>query len=171
MRGGFKAYKFRGYSKRFPAFFAYEKKRLRRILPSAMIEHFGSSAVPNLGGKGIVDVMVSVPKGAVPSSLRKLIAQGYEYTGRGGSKDREFLMRTIRAGGQERQVHIHLTHSGSYVGRAAVAVRDYLRREKEDTLEYAKIKKLAVKQANGDGKKYRQLKKAFLDKVEKKALR
>ena len=57
MREG-KRYVFRGYSKRFLVLFAYEKKKLRQILPSALIEHFGSSAVPNLGGKGIVDVMV-----------------------------------------------------------------------------------------------------------------
>jgi len=170
MRGKAKKYVFRGYEKRFPAFFTYEKKRLRRILPTALIEHFGSSAVPNLGGKGIVDVMVSVPKGAVLSSLRKLIAQGYEYTGTGGSKDREFLARTIISGGQERQVHIHLTHSGSYVGRAAVAVRDYLRRDKEETMEYAKLKRLAVRKAQDSGKKYRKMKKDFLDQIERKAL-
>jgi len=136
-----------------------------------MVEHFGSSAVPNLGGKGIVDVMVSVPKGAVASSLRKLIVNGYEYIGTGGSKDREFLMRTVRSGGQERQVHVHLTHGGSYVGRSVLAVRDYLRRDKEAMMEYAEVKRSAVKRAGGEGERYRRLKKSFLDQLEKKALR
>ena len=79
-------------------------------------------------------------------------------------------MRTIYSGDQERQVHVHLTHSGSYVGRSAIAVRDYLRRDKEEAMEYAKVKRSAVKQAKGDGKKYRQLKDAFLASLEKKAL-
>ena len=163
-------YVFRRYSEKFPVLFAYVKRRLREILPLTTIEHIGSSAVPGLGGKGIVDVMVAVPKRSVAGALKKLVANGYEYTGRGGSRDRKFLMRTVRSGGRERQVHIHLTHSGSRVGRAAVVVRDYLRQDRAAAMEYAKLKRLAVKKAGGDGKKYRQFKKAFLDKIERKAL-
>jgi len=171
MESGSRKYVFRKYSERFPALFAYEKKRLREIFPSALIEHVGSSAVPNLGGKGIVDVMVAVPKQSVASALRKLTAHEYEYTGRGGSQDRKFLRRIVRYAGRERGVHIHLTHDGSHIWRAAVAVRNYLRRNKTIAREYAKLKRLAVREAGDDGKKYRRLKKDFLDQIERKALR
>jgi GrpB-like predicted nucleotidyltransferase (UPF0157 family) len=166
-----KKYVFRKYSEKFPALFAYEKRRLHKILPTALIEHFGSSAVPGLGGKGIIDVMVSVLKRSMDGALKKLIAHGYEYTGTGGGKDRKFLQRTIRWAGCERWVHVHLTPDGSRVWRRAIAVRDYLRRNKVVAMEYAKLKRLAAKEAKGDGAKYRRLKKDFLDRVKRRVLR
>jgi GrpB-like predicted nucleotidyltransferase (UPF0157 family) len=164
------AYVFRRYSERFPALFAYEKKRLRKILPSALIEHIGSSAVPGLGGKGIIDVLVAVPKDAVADGLKKLIARGYTYTGRGGCEERAFLMRMVRYAGRERQVHVHLVQIGSGVWQRDLAVRDYLRHDKVAAKEYAKVKRMAVREAKGEGEKYRQLKRSFLNQLEKKAM-
>ena len=169
--GEFKKYVFRKYSDRFPALFVYEKRRLQKILPTALIEHFGSSAVPNLGGKGIVDVIISVPKRSVNAALKKLIDHGYERHCVGGGKEREFLVRVVKYHDQQRLVHVHLTNNGSRVWRMALAVREYLRRDKMMAMEYARVKQRAAREAKGDGKKYRQLKRGFLVQLKRKALR
>ena len=102
-------YVFRKYSNKYPSLFKREKSRLKEITPKARIEHVGSSAVPGLGGKGIIDVIISVPKNEIRASIKKLEAGGYEYRPLAGEEGREFFRRIIRYGGRERRVHIHLT--------------------------------------------------------------
>ena len=56
-------YIFKPYHEIFPKLFEQEKLRLSKYLTGEyMIEHIGSTAVPGLGGKGIIDIMISVSK-------------------------------------------------------------------------------------------------------------
>ena len=48
-------YKFRKYDPKFGELFKREKAKLKKIIPGIKIEHIGSTAVPSLGGKGIID--------------------------------------------------------------------------------------------------------------------
>ena len=50
------------YSNNYPKLFEIEKERIKKILDNVTIEHFGSTAVPNLGGKGYIDIYVVVDK-------------------------------------------------------------------------------------------------------------
>jgi len=52
-----------------------------------------------------------------------------------------------------------------------IAIRDYLKKHKGIAREYEKIKKEAVKYAKGEGKRYREYKNSFLQKIEKLALK
>ncbi|MFA5000884.1 MAG: GrpB family protein [Candidatus Paceibacterota bacterium] len=54
--------KIHSYQKSFPAQFAKIKAKLSEVLPvSAEIEHIGSTSVPGLGGKGIIDILIALP--------------------------------------------------------------------------------------------------------------
>lgn len=56
-------YVFRKYIPEYRAFYASEKKKIIKALgPTTKIEHVGSTAVPDLGGKGILDIVVGIPK-------------------------------------------------------------------------------------------------------------
>jgi GrpB-like predicted nucleotidyltransferase (UPF0157 family) len=51
------------YDPRWPALFAEEAARLRAALPAEMIlglEHFGSTAIPGLAAKPIIDILIAV---------------------------------------------------------------------------------------------------------------
>lgn len=163
-----KKYSFNRHSEKYFNIFKKEKSRLKKIFPNASIEHMGSSAVKGLGGKKIVDVLVSVPKKEIEKSIRKLQKNGYLYKPSGGTKERKFFKRQAS---KEMQVHIQLTHHGSYTWKASVAVRDYLNKHSKAREEYAQVKKDAVRHAKGEGEEYRKFKKPFLDKLEKKALK
>lgn len=57
-------YVFKPYSALFPNLFAKEKARIvQHFLFPASIEHVGSTAVPGLGGKGIIDIAIAFEKG------------------------------------------------------------------------------------------------------------
>ena len=58
-----KKYVFRPYSEIFPKLFAAEKIRIAKSIETdGVIEHVGSTAIPGLGGKGIIDIAIAVDK-------------------------------------------------------------------------------------------------------------
>lgn len=58
-----KKYVFKPYKESFPELFDNEKKRIAALLGTdPVIEHIGSTAVPGLGGKGIIDIAIAVKK-------------------------------------------------------------------------------------------------------------
>jgi len=67
-----KKYSFNKYSRKYKQFFNREKIKLKKIFPKAEIEHIGSTAVFGLGGKGIIDIAISVPKNQIQKAIKKL---------------------------------------------------------------------------------------------------
>ena len=165
-------YKFRRYCKNYPKLFYREKERLKKILPNdSKIEHIGSTAVSGLGGKGIIDIIISAPKKDTQKYKRKLQKSGYFLNLSGGNRNRIFFERDYISGKRVRRVHLHLVKNNSEESKKPIIIRDYMRKNKQISKEYEKIKKIAVKLAKGEGKKYREYKKNFLDKLYKKALK
>lgn len=163
-------YKFRRYNKNYPALFNKEKQKLKKILPKGTpIEHVGSSAVPRLGGKGIIDIAIKTPKNKINTFVKKLKNLGYNKAHQRDNR-RVFLQKIIKREGKERRIHIHLTLNNKF-WNSFIVVRDYLVGHDKERKEYAKIKKEAVKYANGEGKKYREYKHLFLERLQKRALK
>ena len=68
------------YDIKYPKLFENEKQRISKVLGNVIIEHFGSTAVPNLGGKGYIDIYVVVNKKDLDKTS-KIIQEklGYKY--------------------------------------------------------------------------------------------
>lgn len=165
-----KKYIFRKYSKISPKLYRKKKIKIKKILPKARIEHIGSTAVPKLGGKGIIDILIGVAKKNILKTKKKLQILGYTLP-KGGSKNRIFFEKDCKINGKKQRFHLHLTPYNSQVWRKALALRNYLIKNKQEAKNYIKIKKEAVKIANGEGKLYREYKKRFLDNLNKKAMK
>jgi len=163
-------YSFKKYSKKFPKLYQLERKRIRKILPHAQIAHIGSTAVPGLGGKGIIDVGIAMPKKYRISARNKLEKAGYTFKESGGDAERFFLRRDYKYRGKTRRVHLHLTWLNSPNWKKNLALVWYLKRNRAVAEEYTQIKKKAVLFAKGDGEKYRKYKDNYLKKLTKKAL-
>ena len=154
------------------AMFEAEAGRLRRLLadiPIGRIEHIGSTAVPGLCAKPIVDLMVEVPD---YDSVRDRIAPvltdaGYEYFWRPVSPgdagiDYAWFIRRDAAG--RRTHHVHMAPAASpYWDR--VTFRDRLRADPDLASEYAAVKRAAVAQSGGDRAAYARAKGRFIRRV------
>ena len=134
------------------------------------IEHCGSSAVKGLGGKGIIDILVSVKKQDLKKANKSLQKEGYTFKPNSGDKWRDFFNKIYTYNKAKRLVHIHLTFHNSHEFKRHLALVDYLKNHLEDAKEYAKIKKDAVKCAKGEGERYRKYKNKFIQRIEKRAL-
>jgi len=162
-----KKYTYRPYSHTFPFLFEKEKKRISSFLNMPLsIEHVGSTSIPDLGGKGIIDIAISVAKedmGHVSEILQKL---GYEYRPTFSTPNRMYFIAYL-ADSEEgnRRYHIHLTYPSSKEWKELIGFRDYLRTHPEAAKEYAAIKKHAASIANQDGKQYRKMKESIFEKI------
>lgn len=157
-------YKFRKYKKKYPKEFEKERKRLKKISPNSIIEHIGSTAVENLGGKGIIDILVSIPQKELQKIRRNLIEFGYIETITGGGRNRISFRRGSLF--RKHKFHLHLTTKNSKVYKDAIKFRDSLSKDKRLREKYSKLKQEAV-----GLRKEKQDYRDFKDKFIKEALR
>lgn len=166
-----KKYSFNKYSEKYKQVFNKEKSKLKKIFPRAKIEHVGSTSIPGLGGKGIIDIAIKTPRNKLNQFMKKLEKLRYEPNLKHPVDDRRaFLQKRIKYGGKERRIHIHLVIDNKF-WNSFIVFRDYLRNHDEERDTYARIKKEATKHAKGKGKKYRDYKESFLKRILKLALK
>ena len=166
-----KKYSFTKYSEKYKQLFSKEKSKLKKVFPKAKIEHVGSTSIPGLGGKSIIDIVIKTPRNKINQFLKKLKELGYESNLEHPKNDkRVFLQRRIKYREKERDIHVHLVSDNKFWD-SFIVVRDYLRDHDKECKEYARIKKEAIKHATGEGKKYRKYKNTFLERILKLALK
>lgn len=167
----FKKYVFRNYSAEYPLLFAREKRKILKIIPRAKIEHVGSTSIPNLGGKGIIDIAIKTPKSKIEIYRNALKKLGYEPNPHHPDDSRRiYLEKRIQSGGKERRVHVHLTLTDNF-WNSFISLRDYLRVHNKERNKYAKIKREAIKLCKGEGQRYHGYKHQFLENLQKRALK
>ncbi len=148
-----------GYSEAWPARFATERRRIIAALRerALAVEHVGSTAVPGLAAKPIVDILVSVPDPAEEATARALEAAGYEL------RVRERGHRMFRTPGRE--VHVHLWAAGDpEIGRLR-AFRDRLRARPEDRAAYERLKRDLAERSWSDMNEYAEAKGPFIERL------
>ena len=129
------------YDPEWPSKYVRERDYITEILKDNCISiyHIGSTSVPGLAAKPIIDIMVVVRSlERVDTVAEKLSNIGYEYLGEFGIAGRRYL----RKGGDERthQIHIFQADDWNNIGRH-LAFRDYMRTHERERNQYAKIKK------------------------------
>jgi GrpB-like predicted nucleotidyltransferase (UPF0157 family) len=166
-------YSFKPYNKIFPELFEKEKERLTKYLSGKYrIEHCGSTAVPGLGGKGIIDIFIVTSKKNLRKISQEIINSGYEYRPRGTKITGHPFYRLELPDIIEntRRYHIHLNDFDEDDFKQAIAFRDYLRNHLEEVKKYADIKEKAVNEGKQDVFSYMDAKRATIQEILKKAL-
>jgi len=89
-------YVFRKYNPEYNPFFNLEKRRITNAISfSTKIEHIGSTSIPHLGGKGILDIAVGVSKAKIGEAKKKLAQANYEFREKAGHPERLFFLGEI----------------------------------------------------------------------------
>jgi GrpB-like predicted nucleotidyltransferase (UPF0157 family) len=152
------------YDPRWPAAFAALRDRLAAALgPLAVaIEHVGSTAVPGLAAKPIVDldVVIATP-GDLAAVVERLASLGYDHQGDLGVPGRDAFASP--PGGPPH--HLYVCPAGSPALARHLALRDRLRAEPEAAAAYADLKRTLAARFGGDRVGYTEAKTAFIDAV------
>jgi GrpB-like predicted nucleotidyltransferase (UPF0157 family) len=124
------------YDSAWPSRFAELDARIRSALRDVAlaVEHIGSTSVPGLAAKPIIDVLVVVADvEAEPSYVSALEDAGFVL------RVREARHRMFRT--PDRDVHIHIYSSGDQAIRDYLDLRDWLRVDESDQALYAGVKR------------------------------
>ena len=158
------------YDPRWPARYDEERERLAAALgdDAAVIEHIGSTAVPGLAAKPIIDILVAArrfPLGA--SHVAAMEALGYEHLGEYGIPGRAYFRRRSP---RPRTHHVHVYAAGYDRIRAHLLFRDYLRAHPMEAARYGDLKRELARR-HLDPAAFQTGKSAFIVEVLERARR
>lgn len=157
------------YDPRWPALFAQERAVLAHALADVALDifHIGSTAVPGLAAKPIIDILVAASSlAAVDDRQTELAALGYLAKGENGIAGRRYFQK----GGAQRSHHLHVYQHGDPHLHRHLAFRDYLRAHPALASEYAALKQMLALSCNNDSRCYQNGKADFLQVHQARAL-
>jgi GrpB-like predicted nucleotidyltransferase (UPF0157 family) len=129
------------------------------------IEHVGSTAVPELGSKPIIDILVVVSNSADESTyLPQLVAAGYVLRVREPEWNEHRMFRT-----PERDVHVHIFSVGCPEVHRNLLFRDRLRHHAEDRKLYEGVKRQLATKNWSDMNAYANAKTDVIEEILRRA--
>jgi GrpB-like predicted nucleotidyltransferase (UPF0157 family) len=162
------------YDPQWPSAFDAEAERLRHALGARAlrIEHNGSTSVPGLAAKPVIDIQISV------ANLQPLIAYGRPLETLGyvhvPSPDDAFCPFFHRPSQWPHTHHVHVVEAGGAEERRTLAFRDYLRNHPESAGEYERLKRelaARISTSEAEGREaYARAKSEFIEGVIVRAL-
>ena len=154
------------YSPMWPAVFGIEKERLLLTLGGAVqVEHIGSTAVPGLGAKPVIDILVGAPEiSIIERRIPQLVENGYRYVQEFEKAIPERRYFT-RIDGQPGSFHVHAVVLDSAFWRSHLAFRDALRADPALAGQYWKLKQQLAARFPNDRTAYTDAKSGFIRTV------
>ena len=158
------------YDPSWPARFDAEAAVLYRTLGHVAhaIHHIGSTAVPGLAAKPIIDILMEAADLSQVDALNeRMVGIGYIARGEYGIPGRRYFQK----GGEDRTHHLHVFARGDFNLVRHLAFRDYLRGHPEVAHEYGELKRAVAKTCENDIERYCDGKDAYVKRVEAIAVR
>jgi D-beta-D-heptose 7-phosphate kinase/D-beta-D-heptose 1-phosphate adenosyltransferase len=161
------------YDPRWPEMFEEEKRRILEAVGEHIeaVEHVGSTSVPGLAAKPIIDIMVGIRDLAdAPLCVTPLHRLGYVYVPR-----YEILMperRYFRRGGRGTGTHhLHMVERRSEFWESHILFRNYLRAHRDAALAYERLKRELAAAHGSDRAAYTEAKTDFINDAVSRARR
>lgn len=156
------------YNHQWPQIFEEEAGKIKTIMNENVvgIEHMGSTSIPGMSAKPVIDILVEV------NSIEKvdlykveMIELGYDPKGENGIPNRRYFSK----GGDNRTHHVHIYQTGNPEIARHLQFRDYLTAHPEDAILYSELKQSLAKQFPADIDQYILGKDALVKELDEKA--
>ncbi len=163
------------YDPRWPALYAAEAAHVQDALPAGLVhavEHFGSTAIPGMVAKPVIDILVAVHsvEQARTAAVAPKAALGYAFWADNPKRDRLFFVKGLPPAAPHRTHHVHMTELGSEMWHRLL-FRDYLRAYPDEAARYVALKRDLAVRHHTDREAYTAAKAAYVDDVMAKAER
>ena len=154
----------------WPALFEHESRELRHVLGAWLtgpIEHIGSTAVPGISAKPVIDIMAGVRDLETSRpAIEAAATLGYCYSPYQPDQRHWFCKPSLSF----RTHHLHLVPVDSPQWVRPIAFREYLRAHPDVAVEYESLKRTLASRFRLDREAYTKAKSPFIDAVTEKAL-
>ncbi len=157
---------FEQYDENYPRAFAELVESIRTLLPRDRVEHVGSTSVPGLGGRRVLDVVIP----AAPKDQERIRAALFSlgFTDFPYAHIKPMLKGSVRWEGQEYPVLLYLLPEEHEYFTGWMAFREYMRQHPEEIERYAEVKRAAVARGDTDPWRYQQAKTPYLEDLGKR---
>ena len=159
------------YDDHWPVRYETEAGRLRDALGevAVRVHHIGSTAIPCISAKPIIDILIEVSDlAALDARSPRIVSLGYEAKGEFGIPGRRYFRRDNEAGDRTNQIHAF--DVGSLQADRHLAFRDYLISHSQVALAYGELKQRLAERFPNDINAYMDGKDAFAKHHEREAL-
>ena len=155
------------YDRNWPRMFDEERVLLEMILPADQIlaiEHAGSTAIPDLAAKPIIDIFVAVRSVEVlrATLIDPIEATGYVYWAENPDRSRMFFVKGMPPYGTRRTHHVHVLEPTSDAWQRVLVFRDYLREHHDEAQRYLRLKRRLAQQYPSDREAYTRAKDSYI---------
>lgn len=151
------------YNKNYPKYFQREKRFLKG-LGKFEIHHIGSTAIPKIIGKNIIDILVIVKDKKERQKLIKKLKEIDYIKAKVKDKNRIFFSRI----NNNQEYNLHLVLKSYKKARDQIKFKDYIKKHPNEFKNYLKLKKDIFKKSKGDRVKYRKLKEKYFNEIMKR---
>lgn len=160
------------YDPKWPNLYEDEKRRILEVLGDVIlrIEHIGSTAIPGIGAKPIIDIMVAVNSlSDAEECIQPLQRIGYEYQPEheASMPERRFFRRGNPP--KERHYHLHMVEQTGDFWKRHLLFRNYLRVHPKAAQDYYELKKRLAYEYGSDREGYTGAKTPFIESIVKRA--
>ncbi|PGM95149.1 GrpB family protein [Bacillus cereus] len=148
--------------------FQMEAERLKLAMPEAVeIHHIGSTSVPGLAAKPIIDMIMEVESiDRVDRWNERFKELGYIVKGENGISRRRYFIHGTE---EKRSYHLHVFEKGNTEIVRHLAFRDYMMAHCEEAKAYAILKRELAEKYTYDGTLYTEGKNEFVRNIDEKA--
>lgn len=151
------------YDKKVIERFDRQKNKILKAIGNFEIHHIGSTAVPGLGGKGIIDILIGIDNWEQATEIIEALKKiGFLHV---HLKEKGRIFLSKNTGLSLSNVHVHIAIKQSKAYKELLFFRDYLRKNEKETKNYYNLKKSWLKESNGDRKEYGDLKNKYINKI------
>ena len=154
------------YDPRWPELYLQEEAALRKVLrdiPGLLIDHYGSTAVPGMAAKPIIDILVRVEsRDDWPRLIEPIESLGYFYWATNPEKDTLYFAKGMPPFGERRTHHVHVFDKEQ---KRELFFRDFLREHPETAKQYELLKRELAEKFPYDRKGYTEAKTEFIEGI------
>jgi len=155
------------YDTNWPRLFEEERALLERALPPDQvlaIEHAGSTAIPGISAKPIIDIFLAVRsiEAARATLVGPIEAIGYVCWAENPDKERMFFVKGMPPYGERRTHHIHIMEPSNAAWQCVLAFRDHLRAHPDEAERYQQLKRDLASRHRSDREAYTRAKDTYV---------
>ena len=143
--------------------FELHRKRIELACPQAAAQHIGSTAIPGIQAKDVVDILVGVTADELANTAAGLVSAGYVQEG-----NREGHIWLCWPAPEQREAVVHVVEAGGGVWQRRLAFRDHLRQHPAEARAYEALKR-QIAERTDDWGEYTQQKTAFVARIARKS--
>ncbi len=142
------------------------EQNLRKVLlKNVQIEHVGSTAIPNMYGKNIIDILIGVENNSEFENISNILEDNNYISSEKSKTDIYKFFASTSNETESGDIHIHLVIKNTQRFNDYIILRNYLLSNKKEAKNYSDLKRKLINDGVTDRKEYKKKKSEYVSNL------